>query len=259
MSWIQARIPGGRVIDAPDLLIADSGIANDTFNFVFRARLAHDRLHERVHDAIATFEQVGRPFSWWVGPSDQPADLGDALARAGLSAAEAEQGMAATLSGLAKVDVSPSGLRIERATRVEEIMQFARLMSALWSPPEPTILAFYSAAAPYVLGANAPFRFYLGYLGDRPVATAEVCIAGGVAGVYNISTIPAERGRGFGAALTVKPLLDARDDGIEVAILQAAGEAERVYRRVGFRSVGKYVEYQPRPKLAAEPVLDYCI
>jgi predicted acetyltransferase len=97
-----------------------------------------------------------------------------------------------------------------------------------------------------VLRPDSPLRLYVGYLGARPVAAAEVCIAGGVAGVYSVCTLESERRRGFGTALTARPLLDARDEGVPMAILQASAQGQPVYRRLGFRPVGQYVEYKPR-------------
>lgn len=84
MSYVQRRTQGMRVVDDADLVLVDSGLPCDTFNFVCRARL--DRAHalERAHQAAAHFARVRRPFSWWVGPADKPKNLGDLLEQAGL-------------------------------------------------------------------------------------------------------------------------------------------------------------------------------
>jgi ribosomal protein S18 acetylase RimI-like enzyme len=245
MSWVQSRLRGARVVDAPDLLLVDSGLACDTFNFVARARLAPERLEARVADALAFFAETGHPFSWWVGPGDGPEGLEEALGRAGLAAAEGELGMAAPLADLAPVDTSPNGLRVERARDAAQVADFAAVNAANWSPPDPDVLAFYEAAAPLLLGADSPLRLYVGYLGGRAVATAEACVAGGVVGLYNVATLESERRKGFGSALTVRPLLDAREEGVRTAVLQAAPDGQGVYARVGFRPSGRYTEFQP--------------
>ena len=62
----------------------------------------------------------------------------------------------------------------------------------------PESMADPSASA--LLSADAPLWLYVGYLGDRPIATAELTAAAGVVGLYNISTLAAYRRRGFGTA-----------------------------------------------------------
>jgi ribosomal protein S18 acetylase RimI-like enzyme len=240
MSWVQARLPGARVIETPDLVLVDSGFATDTFNVICRARLTPNALQPRIAEALAFFAQVGRPFSWWVGPSDQPENLGQALSQAGLVAAEEELGMVASLAELVPAETALQGLRIERVTHPNQVADFAHICVS-----DPAVLAYYAAAAPLILQPDSPLHLYVGYLGERPVASAELCLAGGVAGLYNICTLEAERRKGFGTALTVRPLLDAAARGVKTAVLQASVEGQRVYTRVGFRSSGHYVEYHP--------------
>ena len=63
--------------------------------------------------------------------------------------------------------------------------------------------------------------------------------------MYNISTLAAYRGAGFGTALTLQPLLDARERGYRTAILQAVPQGVRLYERLGFRAFGEITEYKP--------------
>ena len=57
-SWLQARLPGARVLDGADLLLVDSGLETDTLNVVCRARLAPERMGERI--AAARGRRAGR-------------------------------------------------------------------------------------------------------------------------------------------------------------------------------------------------------
>src|SRR5262245_21087421 len=81
--WIQERVPGMRVLDG-GLAVVDSGLPCDTFNLICRARLDTASADARVQSAIEHFRRAARPFSWWVGPADQPADLGRRLEAFGL-------------------------------------------------------------------------------------------------------------------------------------------------------------------------------
>jgi ribosomal protein S18 acetylase RimI-like enzyme len=91
---------------------------------------------------------------------------------------------------------------------------------------------------------ESPQWRYVGYLSGAPVATAELTIGGGVAGLYNITTLEAYRRRGIGTALTLRPLLEARDHGLRTGVLQAAPAGVGVYRQIGFRAFGDITEYK---------------
>ena len=99
-SWVPERVPGMRVTIEPQIVLVDSGLACDTFNFICRARFTDEEATKQIRRALAFFRGVERPFSWWVGPADQPFNLGDLLMEAGLQRAETELAMAADLAVL---------------------------------------------------------------------------------------------------------------------------------------------------------------
>jgi ribosomal protein S18 acetylase RimI-like enzyme len=237
-----------QVLADDQLMVIDSGLPCDTFNVVCRARLAFDTMDERIRRVVTHFSAGQRPFAWWVGPCDQPDSLGQALQHAGFQAAEANVAMAADLHALAAADLSPSGLQIKRARTLAQIRDFATITAANWQPPDEDVLHFYDSAAPLLLSEDCPIRLYIGYLDGEPVATSEMTVAGGVAGLYNVATLSDYRRRGFGSALTLHPLLEARAEGLNLASLQASPDGQGVYARLGFTAIGQVMEYQlPRP------------
>src|SRR5262245_8840185 len=110
--WVQRRAPGMRVVERADLVLIDSGLPCGPFNLICRARLDPGDVPARAREAVGYFRQVRRPFSWWVGPANRPADLGGRLRAAGLERAETELAMAADLSRLRPADLAPQGLRV---------------------------------------------------------------------------------------------------------------------------------------------------
>ena len=245
MTWVQSRLPGGHVEVGSDLVLSDSGLPSDTFNFVTRARL-NSGVEPAIRRVTGYFIAAARPFSWWIGPADRPADLGRALSDWGFHAADSEVAMAVDLSRLGPGDVAPAGLHIERVTTTAQIREFAGVVAANWSPPDEVVRRFYESAAPLLTQGGCPIRLYVGYLDGAPVATAELTVSEGAVGLYNIATLEAYRRRGFGTALTLRPLLDARREGHALAVLQASQQGVGVYARLGFRETGRYTEYQPR-------------
>ena len=79
----------------------------------------------------------------------------------------------------------------------------------------------------------------------RRVATALAFDYGDDCGIYNVGTLEHARRRGLGTALTARLLHDARARGRRTASLQSTAMAERLYAALGFRDLGRILEYVP--------------
>jgi ribosomal protein S18 acetylase RimI-like enzyme len=254
-TWAVDLTPGMASRVTPHLVIADSGLRCDTFNFICRARLDAWRASDVAAAAVAYFEERGRPFSWWVGPADEPSDLGGTLEAIGLRRAETELAMALSLGELPGQMPPIPDLEVRRVAGAAELDTFAELSAANWTPPDSNVIAFYRLAAGALLRPDSPQWLYVGYLEGVPVATAEATVAGGAAGLYNISTRPPYRGRGIGSMMTWRPLHQALARGCDLGVLQAAPEGVSIYRRLGFRPFGDITEFKPRSEGPAEEAI----
>lgn len=99
------------------------------------------------------------------------------------------------------------------------------------------------------LGIEAwpPLRNWIAYLDGAPVAAAALFIGAGVAGIYNVCTVPEARGRGIGSAVTAVAIDAAVADGLELAVLGASDMGFSIYRRLGFREVSRLRSYAVVP------------
>lgn len=85
---------------------------------------------------------------------------------------------------------------------------------------------------------------YVGYWRDEPVCTTAVAVGSGVAGVYNVATLPAHQRNGFGEATMRCALEDVRRRrGLERTILQSTAMGYRIYERMGYRAVTDFCVY----------------
>jgi GNAT superfamily N-acetyltransferase len=79
--------------------------------------------------------------------------------------------------------------------------------------------------------------------GGEGVATGLSFDHGDNCGIFNVATVESARRRGIGAAVTARLVRDAWSRGCETVTLQATPIAEHVYASIGFRDLGRIVEY----------------
>jgi len=213
-------------------------------NLVVCTGLPEDGLiDELVADALAHFKSLNIKKLSWLAEEGVPAlELKKQLIRRGLTFRES---FAAEMAiDLANMNVEPASIpglefiHVDDELRLREWIHVASVGFGVPADVEDTWFEFFNYAA-----CDSPFHTYLTLLDGKPVATSQLFTSAGVAGIYNVSCLPESRGRGVGAAVTLKALLDARELGYKVGILQASSQGYSVYRRLGFEDFEKLSVY----------------
>lgn len=246
---------GGRHCTFPDHLTFKSG---------WNSRLSPEQADDVIAETVAWFRARGETsFGWWTHGGTTPDDIGFRLLehgfepmhpRGGLDPAIPSTAQGAPVMGIdlrriddSVLDKTPPGFHIERVETEADLAAFVRIVDAYFPRP-PSIAEAWAAATRHVGAANTPWKLYLGWLDDEPVATNVVSEGGGSVGVWNIATLEQHRGKGIGAAITVAPLLESRALGYRYAGLFASPLGAPVYERLGFQFTGtKLNRYVWRP------------
>jgi ribosomal protein S18 acetylase RimI-like enzyme len=187
-----------------------------------------------IEDSIANFRnhQAGL-FTFWMDPPQTRADWESALKKFGFGYSDTTPGMAVELNALSESALIVDGLEFKIADDDKSAWVWAEVFTQGYGLPlgmEPSIFETWGS-----MGRNLPLRNYIGYLNGKPVATSCLFLGGGAAGIYSVATLPDYRGRGVGAAMTLKPLFDAQSMGYRIGVLQSSEMGFDNYKRLGFR------------------------
>lgn len=168
------------------------------------------------------------------------------LADAGFSLAESMPAMAVDINALAPVGL-PVGYEF-REVGIDEDDAWCAAFAEGYGVPRPVADLFGPANAEAHLPMNMPARYFAIANSTQFVATSLVLLEGGLAGVYGVSTVPEERGKGLAAYATAEPLRAVHATGYRIGILQSSAMGESVYRKLGFTPHGVVPLYVRMPE-----------
>ena len=209
-------------------------ISHSWFNGVICSRPPVEGDAALVESTLAFFHSRGTPaITWWFSPGQPPAEWAPYLQAHGFRFENNTPGMALALDILPANQRLPAGLEIVRVEDSSALETWVDVFAEGYPIPaeiKPHLLTLLAE-----LGLELPTSHYLGLLDSHPVATSNMFLGAGVAGVMFVATLPAARGRGVGAAMTLRPLYDARQLGYQAGILQSSQMGYPIYRRMGFQ------------------------
>lgn len=141
--------------------------------------------------------------------------------------------MAVDIDALAPAPL-PTGYSLHRLTSPDQRDAWCNVFAQGFEIPAPVAAAFAGRFATDPR-PDAEMHHYWVLREGAPVATSILFLHEGVAGIYAVSTIPDQRGKGLGAHVTAQPLRIARTLGYRVGVLQATEAGHPVYLRLGFK------------------------
>jgi GNAT superfamily N-acetyltransferase len=209
-------------------------IPHPWFNGVLSTQPADENAAQLIQDTLAYFrsKQITR-LTWWLEPQLELGAWDESLRSHGLRYDNNTPGMAVDLTGLSAFGSASSQLDLRPVEDLAGLQTWTSTFMAGYGVPDAWAANLFELFAS--LGLVPPIRHYVGYWHGEPVATSTLFMAAGVAGIYNVATLPKARGQGFGAALTTTPLHEARHLGYRVGVLQSSEQGYRVYQRLGFQ------------------------
>jgi GNAT superfamily N-acetyltransferase len=241
------RTGHGEVHEEPGQTWVLTGTPLRLFNGVIHTSLNSSECDLKIKALLDFFQSRQQSMAWWISPLTRPTDLTHRLVAHGMTLSWKEVGMTIDLDNINQTLSLPHGLVIERV-RDEQTMQEWVHTNAHGFAMDEHILADYRKLVPSIPHHQHPVGpFYLARLKGEPVATAALYCAHGVAGIYEVSTIPSARRQGIGSAITMATLLEAQTMGYRVGILLAESMGISIYQDLGFTTRCTFDAYCLQP------------
>lgn len=209
---------------------------------VLRAQFTPDTVDQRVDEIFDLFKQQdATPIDWGVYRTCTPDNLGEKLVEHGLTVGRIPW-MLMELDDLPNVYYPDDGFHIEQVTD-NAMMAVWRDVSTVGFQMESAQI-FYDAYSRQGYDSDGEIVHYIGYHDQQPVTSASLLCAGGIPGLYNISTPPEFRGKGYGTAITHMCLKEARSRDYQYACVMPSPMGRPIYRKLGFVVSMEIPEYR---------------
>lgn len=247
-----SQLSGGELVETENLSYHHAFPSNPMFKGVWQSHLAEAEVDSVIQQTIEWFKERKAPFLfWWTGPGTVPGNLGERLQAHGmLDMAEQMQSLAQGIKQTAlgapcmiadlqhmneaAVTAVPANFTIQEVQDEAALLDFRRVFIESYQIPDWAGQAWVDATLSLGIG-KTPWQMFVGYLDGEAVATNILFNGAGVASVYGVATHPSARNKGIGGAITLKPLLLARDMGYRYGVLFSSEMGVSVYQRLGFR------------------------
>jgi hypothetical protein len=221
-------------------------VGGEPGNHILRTQISGDGVDRRIDELLGQIGQYTDHIDWLVFPSCRPADLGKHLQARGIKGGPGGTWMLAELASLPGAPSAPGGFHVEPVTDNNLLEEWKRLSAEGF---EGDVQIYYDAYARHGYGEEAFSRHYIGYLDKEPVTSSTLLLAGGIAGIYDVSTPPSLRRQGFAGAITLAAMREARNRGYRQAWIWSSEMGKSVYRKLGFMAadfgVREYPWYAP--------------
>ncbi len=238
MLFFPEKIDHFSVLKARGLTMVNSGLADDTFNQVFNAKLREHPL-AIIESTVEYFKRESLPFSWWLSPDDTPVTMPELLAEAGLKLTEKNVGMYMPIADHA---YEQGELRVERVLNMTIMEDFAAVMMDDMGHTE-AVQTYFQWLSMFNFAIDDYEQLYVGYLDEEPVTIGILTLHSKVAGIHNLVTRKNQRRRGFGTAMLQELMMRAQMAEHSVAVLQAQKDAVSLYEQLGFDPLCEFYEY----------------
>lgn len=234
------RAKGSAMISTSNVFWFYTGIQTPLFNGLLAVRLNEDEVKATIDTLQARIDEKGAPALWWIGPLSKPDNITFLLEKSGLQHDGEVPAMVCDLNTMDhELDILPN-FTVRKVHTGELQTQWARTAGIGFGFLDNVTDELVNLETTLTDQHYRSQHRYIGYLNDLPVATSALVLESGLAGIYAVATIPSVRRKGIGRIMTLIPLIEAKQNGFQIGILQASAMGYSIYSKIGFKEIYKY-------------------
>lgn len=197
-------------------------------NFILKSNLDNDSSSRIISHVVRRMKAGEIPKEWLIEPKTLPSSAIDSLTQHGFRRNYSLTGMAIDLATVGNKVNIPEEVVIKVIDDKSSLDKWAEVVSL------GLFKGLIESSMFYDLLNDESATFYLAIKGDRAIASSMLFLSSEVATINIVSTLPEYRNLGIGTAMTTLPLLDAKNKGFTIGVLQASEMGRSIYKRIGF-------------------------
>ena len=214
-----------------------SGVPFITHNWVTQTQFTANTSQSKIDEILNRINAHQVPFLWIVDSSSSSDFLNHIKEHGWQGGPTAIQ--VRDIETLDEENICSEEVTVELVNNSETMKQWTRaFVSGYGGVPEVVFEHTVELLHTYGFVQHSATRYYLGRLNGEPVTSTLLFLGGGVAGIYNVATLPHARRHGIARSVTLAALQGARDMGYHTVTLQATNMGLSVYQHLGFKEQG---------------------
>jgi len=212
---------------------------------VYQSQVQPQDVEARIKQVVERYRSQGcLPMYWQVCSSIKPVNMGEYLEKSGFHLFAQPPGMSVDLRQLERIEKLPDGFIIEPVRTDDQLRHWVNILAKVDGLSDALRDGFRLMFKDLGLDPEGNSQLFLGVENGVPVAGSRLFCAGGVAGIWHVSTLPEARGKGYGTAMTLAVAHAGREMGYHFSVLFATPAGHGVYRRLGFQELCRIDVYQ---------------
>jgi GNAT superfamily N-acetyltransferase len=241
---ISAETPHISYHETPEYLIVLWHTNGKTdLGYCLRLNASPERCEAVVDDVFAIFKEYNIPVSVMFTPKSGPEEIGDTLETRGLSKIVGDPAMSVDLLELKQERPYPEGFSINRIKDEAGMDLFREIYLKGWGDHWGNLNHNVNSLKMLGYDSDFPIRSYIGSLNGEPVASSQLTLLSGVAGLWSVVVMPEHRRKGLGTAMTLETLRLAISEDYRFGVLWPSDMSINMYRRMGFEDLFNTVVY----------------
>ncbi|MDF1759742.1 MAG: GNAT family N-acetyltransferase [Coxiellaceae bacterium] len=227
------------IIEEDDLMLCQAKVQlsrHEILNTVLRSSFSETETVKKVHAIQSQFDLRDQAFTWLVSEEQSPSNLKSTLFQSGFES-------------VGKFNCKLLSLNEYQEQPVISPAEFRWVSSELeledWLIPQVAVKDLDEDSAKHYLKIRQDcfannsdhYRFVVGYIDGKPVASGTLFIDNHVAGLFNGCALPEVRRRGIGTASVIFRLNYAKQLGCDYAITESSRSIDNITTELGFETL----------------------